>query len=265
MSIATLFGMTKMAAGVAILLCCIAQARSQSIISPERSGGGPPSTRPLSPAPTPPESGAARVYLLHGWMNVFSLGMDDLAQKLERNGIPSSVRNHAEWQQLAEEIAARYRAGDRRPIILIGHSLGADAALLMGEHLGRLGVPVALIVLFDGTQPMAVTENVARVMNITQRVYITGGPGFRGELINFDVSRDASIAHTTIDKSARLHAVVIDKIKSVIGQEEAVGQPSAPAASMPADAPRAEPGSAAPKLGPPTGPIIENSPGPPRR
>src|SRR5712691_416040 len=41
MSIATLFGMTKMAAGVAILLCCIGQARDQSIISPERSGGGP--------------------------------------------------------------------------------------------------------------------------------------------------------------------------------------------------------------------------------
>jgi len=72
------------------------------------------------------------------------------------------------------------------------------------------------------------------VMNITQRVYITSGPGFRGELTNIDVSRDASIAHTTIDKSARLHAVVIDKIKSVIGQEAAVGQPSAPAASMPA-------------------------------
>ena len=254
-----------MAAGVAILLCCIGQARDQSIISPERSGGGPPSTRPLSPAPTPSESGAARVYLLHGWMNVFSLGMDDLAQKLEREGIPSSVRNHAEWQQLAEEIAARYRAGDRRPIILIGHSLGADAAILMGEHLGRLGVPVALIVLFDGTQSMAVTENVARVMNITQRIYITSGPGFRGELTNIDVSRDASIAHTTIDKSARLHAVVIDKIKSVIGQEEAAGQPSAPAASMPADALGAERGAAAPKLGPPTGPISENPPEPPRR
>jgi len=83
MSIATLFGMTKMAAGVAILLCCIGQARDQSIISPERSGGGPPSTRPLSPAPMPSESGAARVYLLHGWMNVFSLGMDDLAQKID--------------------------------------------------------------------------------------------------------------------------------------------------------------------------------------
>ena len=232
-----------MAAAIAVLLCCVAPARTQSI-GAERLGGGPPSTRPLSPAPTPSESGAARVYLLHGWMNVFSLGMDDLAQKLAREGLPSSVRNHAEWQQLSVEIAARYGSGDRRPIILIGHSLGADAAMLMGEQLGRLGVPVALIVLFDGTQPMAATDNVARVMNITQRLYVTGAPGFRGEITNIDVSQDASLAHTTIDKSARLHAVVMDKIKSVIGQEAQAD---------------------APNLGPPAaGPPMEKFPGPPR-
>ena len=232
-----------MAAAIAVLLCCVAPARTQSI-GAERPGGGPPSTRPLSPVPTPSESGAARVYLLHGWMNVFSLGMDDLAQKLAREGLPSSVRNHAEWQQLSAEIAARYGSGDRRPIILIGHSLGADAAMLMGEQLGRLGVPVALIVLFDGTQPMAATDNVARVMNITQRLYVTGAPGFRGEITNIDVSQDASLAHTTIDKSARLHAVVMDKINSVLGQEA-----------------RAD----APNLGPPAaGPPMEKFPGPPR-
>lgn len=232
-----------MAVGIAILLLCVAPARTQ-LIGPERPGGGPPSTRPLSPAPTPSESSTARVYLLHGWMNVFSLGMDELAQKLEREGIPSSVRNHAEWQLLSEEIAARYRTGDRRPIILIGHSLGADAALLMGEHLSRLSVPVALIVLFDGTQPMAAAENVERVMNITQHIQIIGGPGFHGELMNIDVSQDTSLTHTTIDKSARLQAMVVDKIKSVIVQEQR---------------------AAVQNIGPATvGPVIERSVEPPR-
>jgi pimeloyl-ACP methyl ester carboxylesterase len=237
MSFATIGKTVKMAIGIAIFFGCATHAWSQSAINSEQQGGGPPSTRPLSPPATPSETGPARVYLLHGWMNVFSLGMDDLAQKLQREGIPASVRNHAEEAQIVEEIAARFRAGDRRPIILIGHSLGADAVMLMSEQLGRQGVPVALVVLFDGTQPMAVGENVARVMNITQHVAITAGPGFHGELETINESGDANVTHTTIDKSARLHAVVIDKIKTVVVQEGKAGQASAPPANPPIETP----------------------------
>ena len=233
MSFVTICKMAKMAMGIAIFLGCASHAWSQSTIGPERQGSGPPSTRPLSPPATPSEVGPARVYLLRGLMNVFSLGMDDLAQKLQHEGIPASVRNHIEEAQIVEEIASRYRAGDRRPIILIGHSLGADAVMMMSEQLGRLGVPVALVVLFDGTQPMAVSENVARVMNITQHVAITPGPGFHGELETIDESGDASVTHTTIDKSARLQAAVIDKIRMVLVQEEQAGLASAPIASPP--------------------------------
>ena len=235
MSFATRCKTAKMAMGIAIFFGCAAPALSQSAISPERQGGGPPSARPLSPPAAPSETGPARVYLLRGLMNVFSLGMDDLAQKLEREGIPASVRNHIEEQQIVEEIAGRYRAGDRRPIILIGHSLGADAVMLMSEQLGRLSVPVALVVLFDGTQPMAVGENVARVLNITQHVAITPGPGFHGELETINESGDASVTHTTIDKSARLQAAVIGKIRTVVAQEEQAGQASAPIANPPVE------------------------------
>jgi pimeloyl-ACP methyl ester carboxylesterase len=231
MSFATICKTAKMAMGIAIFLGSAAPALSQSATGPERQGGGPPSTRPLSPPATPSETGPARVYLLRGWMNVFSLGMDELAQKLAREGIPASVRNHVEQQEIVAEIAARYRAGDHRPIILIGHSLGADAVMLMSEQLGRQGVPVALVVLFDGTQPMVVGENVARVMNITQHVAITPGPGFHGELETINESGDASVSHTTIDKSPRLQAAVIDKIKTVVVQEEQAGQASAPIAN----------------------------------
>jgi hypothetical protein len=235
MSFATICKTAKMAMGIAIFLGSAAPALSQSATGPERQGGGSPSTRPLSPPATPSETGPARVYLLRGLMNVFSLGMDDLAQKLAREGIPASVRNHIEEAQIVEEIAGRYRAGDRRPIILIGHSLGADAVMLMSEQLGRLSVPVSLVVLFDGTQPMAVGENVARVLNITQHVAITPGPGFHGEIETIDESRDASVTHTTIDKSVRLQAAVIGKIRTVLAQEEQAGQASAPIANPPAE------------------------------
>jgi hypothetical protein len=163
---------------------------------------------------------AGHVYLLRGLLNVFSLGMDDLAAKIQARGISASVHNHSEWQTLADDIIAKYKAGNRAPIILVGHSLGADAVMFMGEYLGNKGVPVALIVPFDGTGSFAASSNVARVMNLTQRDYahMRRGSGFRGELQNIDMSGQPGIDHVNIDKSARLHAMVLSKIQAVLGR-----------------------------------------------
>ena len=73
----------------------------------------------------------AHVYLLRGLMNVFSLGMDTLAEKIQRRGIYATVHNHTEWEALADQAAAAYRAGKEGPIIVVGHSLGADSVMLM--------------------------------------------------------------------------------------------------------------------------------------
>jgi hypothetical protein len=194
-------------------------AFSQQIMVPEkRVAAATPNSQRAAPVRS-----SAHVYLLRGLMNIFSLGMDDLAAKIQARGITATLHNHSEWQQLSDDIAARYKAGNRGPIVLIGHSLGADAVMFMGEYLGRKGVPIALIVPFDGTNSYAATGNVARVMNLTQRdyAYIKRGPGFRGELQNVDVSHDSSIGHISIDKSARLHALVVNKIVGVVGGRSA--------------------------------------------
>jgi hypothetical protein len=166
------------------------------------------------------QGGTGHVYLLRGLLNIFSLGMDDLAAKIQAKGISASVHNHSEWQGLADEIAAKYKAGKHGPIILVGHSLGADAVMFMGEYLGKKGVPVALIVPFDGTGSFAASSNVQRVMNLTQRdyAYMRKGAGFRGELSNIDVSNQAGIDHINIDKSARLHGMVLTRIQAVLGR-----------------------------------------------
>src|SRR6478752_721118 len=85
----------------------------------------------------------AHVYLLRGLMNIFSLGMDQLAAKIAQRGIAASVHNHAEADAIVAEIAAHYRAGDRGPVILIGHSLGANAVMTIAQSLNRDGIPVA--------------------------------------------------------------------------------------------------------------------------
>jgi hypothetical protein len=156
----------------------------------------------------------AHVYLMRGLMNIFSLGMDQLAAKIALHGIAASVHNHAEADAIVAEIAARYRSGDHGPIILIGHSLGADAVMMMAQALNREGVPVALVIPFDGTGSYATPKNVACVLNLTQReyAYMRSGPGFHGKLSNINVSGETGIDHFTIDKSPRLQAQALNSV-----------------------------------------------------
>ncbi len=207
----------------------------------------------------------AHVYLLRGLLNVFSLGMDTLAEELNRRGVYATVDNHTAWQSLADQAAARYKAGTEGPIIIIGHSLGADAVMEMSAYLGAKGVPVALAVPFDGTQSFAASGNIQRVLNLTQRsyAYMRKGPSFKGTLVNFDVSSDPSIDHLNIDKSPRLHAKVIGEVLSVVGshrgvpgtttpQPTRVNSPTAPGGGTGAPAERAPKPEAAPAPAAPT-------------
>ena len=51
----------------------------------------------------------------------------------------------------ADYLIDEYRSGKNvKPVIIMGHSLGADAAVNMGNYLAGKRVPVRLIVAFDG-------------------------------------------------------------------------------------------------------------------
>ncbi len=203
------FSVLAIAALMGFGLC--SEAVSQPVVAP---GKKIVSTQPNS-SPGPRAS-ATQVYLLRGLLNVFSLGMDSLAAELQKAGISATVSNHSVWRGIADEIAANYAAGRRGPIVLVGHSLGADAVMAMGEYLGQLRVPVALIVPFDGRNPHAASANVARVLNFYKDadVKITRGPGFRGELNNY-YAADPNITHMNIDKIPGFHAMVVNKVRGL--------------------------------------------------
>lgn len=185
---------------------------------------------PFGSSPSMAQS-RAHVYLLRGLMNIFSLGMDDLAEKIQKRGVYATVHNHSEWQSLADSAAAAYKAGREGPIILIGHSLGADAVMMMAQYLERKGIPIALVVPFDGTQSFSTPKNVQRLVNITQRdyAYMRKGSGFKGSLFNMDVSSDQSIGHISIDKSPRLHAQVVGYVLAAVGSGHRMAAPTTPA------------------------------------
>ena len=179
------------------------------------------------------------VYLMRGLLNIFSLGMDQLAAQIARDGIAASVYNHTYADSIVAQIAQKYRAGDHGPYILVGHSLGADAVMTMAQELNAQGVPVALVVPVDGTGSYATPGNVSCLVNITQRkyAYMRRGAGFHGMLTNVDLSGDPSIDHLTIDKSPRTQAEALRYILETARGESCRPSEAGPTVARPKEAP----------------------------
>src|ERR1700676_3487117 len=179
------------------------------------------------------------VYLMRGLLNIFSLGMDQLAAQIARHGVEAGVYNHTLADAVVNEIVQKYRAGDHGPYILVGHSLGADAVMTMAQSLNSKGVPVALVVPFDGTGSYAAPQNVACVLNLTQRDYahMHAGAGFHGKLSNVDLRGDAGIDHFTIDKSPRLQAYALKSVLQAANAQSCQPGLDNSAAAKPSDKP----------------------------
>lgn len=170
--------------------------------------------------PTPAQ---VRVDLFRGLADIFSRGMDTLTDRLNRQGYNARVYSTGGWQTAAKQIADRYSRGQKDIVVLIGHSLGADATFDVANELDKQNIPIELIVTFDGTKPSVVPKNVLHLVNFYQNngigKRISPGPGFQGELTNLDLTADPNIRHITIDKSERLHAYVVAKISEIVQKD----------------------------------------------
>jgi hypothetical protein len=187
-------------------------------------------------SPSAPRASAGsvpgHVYLLRGLVGeVFSTGFYDLADRIKERGVNATVHSMYAPGNLAAEIIARHRRAPA-PVVLIGHSSGADAAIGVAERLRAANIPVAAMFGFDPT-PIAgrVPDNVALFINLYQKTNLIGGGearganGFRGRIVNVDLRERREIIHITLDKSAVLHALVADKIAATLRAE---AQPAAP-------------------------------------
>jgi pimeloyl-ACP methyl ester carboxylesterase len=160
---------------------------------------------------------SGHIYLLRGLAGIFSTGLDVLDEKLV--GYSATVRPHDFYNSLAQE-AARLQKSGKGPIIIMGHSLGADAAIYMAEKMKTLGASVALIVTFGPTTNLVAPSNVAQVINYyTGSTLVTKGPGFRGSISNVNKNSAADINHLNIEKSNRFHANIISKIQTIVGAQ----------------------------------------------
>ncbi len=191
-------------------------------------------------AATSSAAATSHVYLLRGVLNIFSLGLDDIAARLQAQGIPVTVANFVSWSSLADEAAVAYKSGRLKTIILVGHSSGATALPDMVAKLGSLGVPVKLAVGLDSVFRTKLSGNAERYINF----YIANGAGepvtqtrdFRGKLENVNVQAVPGVGHITIDKNQIMQQKVISVIDSVV-----FGRPKGPAIPAQPEASAAKP------------------------
>jgi len=175
---------------------------------------------PVNAATSTPAAASAHVYLLRGVLNIFSFGLDDIAEKLRAQGIQVTVANFVSWSSLANEAAAEYRSGRTKTIVLVGHSSGATALPDMVARLNELDTPVKLAIGLDSVFRTSLNGRVGKYINF----YIANGAGtpvakgsrFQGALENVNVENVPGVGHITIEKNRIMQQKVIGAIDAVV-------------------------------------------------
>jgi len=153
------------------------------------------------------------VYLLRGWFNVFSTGMDTIAEDLRSRGIRAEAMGHLSWRSAVEKIVDERASGMTSRLVLVGHSQGANNAIDMARELAKHDIAVDLLITLVPFMQDPVPANVVRAINYFQAPGwgspLTAEPGFKGEISNINIAQDWEILHITIDKSAKVQAAVV--------------------------------------------------------
>jgi pimeloyl-ACP methyl ester carboxylesterase len=179
-----------------------------------------------------PASRGARILVVRGIFNVFSLGLDDLACKLAQRGYHVDVAPPSLALVAAAAIERECRAdATRKPLIIIGHSLGGRFCCSIPWQWRDSGLAVRLIVVLDANPQTPVPDNVQRCVNL----YTTNDLGVfhgqdvrvvdpRTELVNLDMTRVRRppgvppVDHFTIDDSVWIHSLVIEEVDHAVGR-----------------------------------------------
>jgi hypothetical protein len=191
----------------------------------------------VAPVSTAPRVG--NVYLLRGFIGVFSTGIDHLGTEVNAAGVHGEVFQDDQWTDLAKAIEVKYHGHpDAEPLVLIGHSYGADDAINISRQLDTAGVPVDLLVTLDPVTPQQVPKNVRLCVNLYQSngiwdnlpwlrgIPLQQEPGSTGTLYNANVRTDRrdlldpDVNHFNIEKKQKIHNEVLRMLLAVCPQRQ---------------------------------------------
>jgi pimeloyl-ACP methyl ester carboxylesterase len=216
------------------LACAVAAILAMAMVTGCSSSTKPGNLSRISATSSTPRYG--NTYLLRGWIGIFSSGIDSLGRKLDHAGVHAHVFQEDQWRDLAAGLVNAYRPvppARREPLVLIGHSYGADSVVRIAHELAAEGIQVDLLVTLDPVTPPDVPANVRRVHNLYQSngpldnlPWLRGIPlkpaaDFQGQLRNMDIRVDRrdllvdGLDHFNIEKQPRIHTDVVAEVLKV--------------------------------------------------
>jgi predicted alpha/beta hydrolase family esterase len=156
------------------------------------------------------------IYLVRGLGGLTS-GMNLLGTSMRQAGIDVKVVGQSSWQSVVTQIVADQKAHGRKPVILIGHSLGANAIIRIAQSLKTSGIAVDYMVSFAAASPKPVPSNVRKVTNY---YFSSGALGkilvadkdFQGSLQNLDYAKKPGIGHFNIEEQPDIHRDIIRNV-----------------------------------------------------
>lgn len=172
------------------------------------------------------------VHTMLGGLGVFSTGMYQLHDSVdERFGV---VVTSGMWYNaglVVRDIKKYYYAHNpHRPIILVGHSLGANEQIKVARTLNKAGIPVALLVTVDAVSQTIVPPNVKEALNMYKPGYVPMFSGLklravdpkatRIDNVNVAELKNVTVNHFTIDKHDAVQEIILARIDKVLRNAE---------------------------------------------
>lgn len=166
----------------------------------------------------------AQIFLIRGGVvGIFSTGVNQIATQLGQRGVEAIVQGHTNWASIARRIVMDREKSGPSPVVLVGHSFGADAAVKIAESVQRDKVPVDMLISLAATNPDPVPRNVRRAVGYYFSEHgwglpLVAGPGFKGKLSNRDYSDVAEVGHFNIDKQRSIQNEILQLVMWSVGR-----------------------------------------------